>query len=364
MVAVDKISWGKYGGYEGPYFPGSIPYALLDGATEGEKRLRVVTSTEGGSYDAINMYDKCIVSVGLIQWCEGIYFLTSRMLHHVVQETNAKVVLDALDPALDFCGAEFKPNANKQWRFFFKDDRGEVNTPAKQQQLFLGCDGKEGSWTPAAKVRAKLWASCFSEIWKDQAARRAQASYTAKRLTTFVSKEATKILFDGTSDEGMPGALRAAYLSFAANNTVRASDQLLLAVAKLKSKKWSSDWCIGVLQQLTFGPDIKIYPKRYEDIRPVLEGLWMVTLPKTAADLKAWVEPMAPVVVPPVHVPTPVLVPAVVAEPVIVPSAPVPDPVIVVEEPKETDDEVVARFKAPGLLQLILDILARVFGKK
>ncbi len=34
------------------------------------KSLYVTTSTEGGCYDAINMYDRCIISPGLIQVCE------------------------------------------------------------------------------------------------------------------------------------------------------------------------------------------------------------------------------------------------------------------------------------------------------
>lgn len=292
-VTPKDVAWGSYQAYEGPFFRGSIRYSMPDSPTEGDRRLRVLTATEGGAYDAINMYDRCIVSVGLIQWCEARYFLVSKLLHSVAEAMGPQVVIGPLKPALDLCCAEFRKNARGLWRFHFKDGRGEVDTIEKQQQLFLGCDGLKGSWSATAKMRARLWASCMANVWHDERAQRVQAKYTVDRLTAFLMKEGRSILFDKTvPNEGWVGALRAAYLSFAGNLPAVANKHIQLAVARLKSPKWSPEWCIGVLQELTFGPRIKIYPHRYEAIRPWLERLWGgVELPKTADELKAWAEP-------------------------------------------------------------------------
>jgi peptidoglycan hydrolase-like protein with peptidoglycan-binding domain len=67
-----------------------------------------------------------------------------------------------------------------------------------------------------------------------------------------------------------------------------ASEHLQLAVGALTAPKWSPDWCIGVLKQLTFGPKITIYPQRYDKIRPKLEQHFAVNLPDFAAELKTW----------------------------------------------------------------------------
>lgn len=317
-VKPSDIKWGAYKDYEGPFFRGTIRYKLPENPTEADRRLRVFTATEGGHYDAINMYDRCIVSTGLAQWCEARYYLTSRLLHAVCEEINPGVVIGALTPALEFSCAEFKKNAKGQWRFHVMEngepyDRSvEVNTLERQQKLFLGCTGKKGSWDERCKVKAKLWASCLANVWQDPEARAVQVKHTSARSLSFAMPDATKILFgkDTPSNEGWPGMLRAAYLSFAGNLPAVANKELGYAVIKLKSPKWSPQWCIGVLKQLTWGPDIKIYPRRYEAIRPWLERLWDgVDLPATAEALKSWteedwVEPVDIVIPPPPSLPS------------------------------------------------------------
>src|ERR1044072_5001599 len=152
MVTVNQVMWGKYKGFSGPYYKGMFRYELPENPSENDKRLRVCTSTEGGTYDAVNMYDRCIISVGLIQCCEAKYFLTSRLLHHVCETVSPDVVIKALRPALQLTNAEFKKNENEQWRFF--QGGMEIKTEKQQQELFLGCDGKDGSWTPESTNRA------------------------------------------------------------------------------------------------------------------------------------------------------------------------------------------------------------------
>lgn len=296
MVTTSDITWGKYKLFEGPYFKGQIKYVAPDNPTESQRRLAVGCQTEGAAYDAVNMYDSCIVSVGLIQWCET-HYLTSRLLGHICDNVSEDVVIDALAPALDITGAVFKKNVAKQWRFHFLDARGEVNSLSRQQELFLGSmknkdgqivpnDGKTGSWTPESKSIALLWASCFANVWVNADARNVQASFTAQRLTGFLMPNAKKTLWDGTNDESWRGMFRAAFLSYAGNNPKIADEQLTLFCSQTKHDKWSPEWCVGALKQLTFGPNIAIYPNRYAKIKPMLEKHWdNVKLP-TMNDLK------------------------------------------------------------------------------
>ena len=294
-VELKDLKWGSYSEWEGPYFLGSLKYVLPEDPTEEDRRLRVITATEGGSYDAVNMYDRCIVSVGLIQWCEARYYLTSMMLHDVAEALGREAVTGPLATALSWSCADFKKNSRGQWRFHFNDERGEVNTPEKQQQLFLMCSGKKGAWSEHAKAVARQWTVGMANIWQNPEARKVQVHYTAKRLMGFRTAKAKNSLWrssDPTHDNGWVGMLRAAFLSFAANNPTWAGEQAEIAVKSLKSPAWSSGWCIGVLKQLTFGPNIAIYPHRYDKIRPWLEKLWDgIELPKTANELKAWTEP-------------------------------------------------------------------------
>lgn len=283
MVTVDNIKWGKYKKFEGPYFKGNIKYVAPQNPTESQRRLAVGCQTEGAAYDAVNMYDSCIVSVGLIQWCET-HYLTSRLLGHICENVSEDVVIDALAPALDITGSVFKKNKAGQWRFFFLDKRDEVNSLGKQQELFLGTTVKDGKimpndgtsecWNDGNRSIALLWASCFANVWLNKDARDVQASFTAQRLTGFLMPNAKKTLWDGTDDASWRGMFRAAFLSYAGNNPKIADEQLSLFCSQTKHVKWSSDWCIGALKQLTFGPNIAIYPARYTKIRPVLETHW------------------------------------------------------------------------------------------
>lgn len=67
-AVLPKIGWGGYADWEGPWYRGSVPYALPTDRepTFIEKVGAVVTATEGGCLDAINMYDRCVLTVGFI----------------------------------------------------------------------------------------------------------------------------------------------------------------------------------------------------------------------------------------------------------------------------------------------------------
>jgi len=288
MIKPDDVKWGSYDVFEGPYYPGSKKFSAVETDDETQKQLAVITAVESGHYDAINCYDSAIVSVGLIQWTEAKQYTVSGMLGEVAERNGPQSVLGPLALALRASNATFRKNAKAQWRFHFLDGRGEVDNLKEQQDLFLKCDGRKGSWTPEATAHAKLWAACLANVWDSIGAQKAQVTYTRFRLKWFIDAYATPIINDGTDDLGWRGALRAAYISFAVNNPTRASNMLKAAVESSTAEKWSERWCIEVLQKLTFGPKIKFYPIRYNAIRPVIERFWDVEMPKTAEDLASW----------------------------------------------------------------------------
>lgn len=289
MITASDVKWGKYKSYEGPYFHGSKKFVLPTGNTSSALRaFDVITRTEGGAPDGVNAYDRCVISVGYLQWCEAAYFLTSKLLAHIADKDAS--LLDPLKPALDASNAEFIKRKNGGWRFFFKDARGEVDTKIEQTQLFLlKSNGLQGTWDNESKERVKLWVSCMANTLVQPEADILQVEYTVPRLTWFVMPEAKSLLWsEKLPDEGWVGAVRTGFLSFAGNLPAVASEQLQIAVKSTTAKKWSKDWCVAVLKQLTFGPKISIYPGRYDKIRGPLERNYGVDLPDFSSELKAW----------------------------------------------------------------------------
>lgn len=321
-VTPDKIGWSAYSSYEGPFFGGMQRFVLPAQPDESDRILAVITAAEGGHYDAINMYDRGIVSVGIIQWIEAGQYSVSGMLGKVIEDCGEDAVMVPLKPAMDLVGCTFKKNAQGHWRFFFNDNKGEVDSLDKTRILFLGCTGLKGSWTPEAKERAKTWAACIANVWVTEETRHSQNVYTRIRLPGFVLPESKAALFGPEPNDGWHGALRAAFMSFAINLPAVANAQVKAVVPTLPAdQKWSPDWCTAVLKQLVFGPNIAIYPVRYNGIRPVLEHLWGVTLPATAKDLAAWKPGFEPVPTPDPE-PTPVPTPPSTTTSVVQPSLP------------------------------------------
>lgn len=291
MIPLTKIGWGSYLGWEGPFFHGTQPYVLPTTPNFAEVCLGVVTATEGGSANAINMYDRCVLSVGWIQWCEAGQYSVSDMLGAVHEHPKAN--WEPMQAWLAHAGVDFRMNSKGKYRFFFRDVRGEIDRTQEQQQLFLlRSNGEKGTWDDGSREYAKLAAAAVASLFEDPGAREAQLQYTVPRLMGFVLPEAKTTLF-GTGVWGdqaeSPYALaaKAAYISFAANNPTIARNQMVLWQANT-GRINPKDLCIGLLRQLTFGPKIAIYPTRYEAIRPVLEKSFGVDLPDFATELGAW----------------------------------------------------------------------------
>lgn len=288
LTANDIKGWGAYSEFEGPLYWGKWKYTVPANASDNDKVIATITATEGGAYDAVNCYDICIFTGGLIQWCERGQYSVSAMLG-AVSEKQPDLVQNCLRPAMDAAGVVFK-RSDKGWRFYFKDG-SLVMTEAEQRRQFFGSPtvGKKGTWQDSNKDLARNWTACFVNIWADEQARRTQVEFTAKGLiSNFVFGEARTQLFGAGSpqgNEGLPGAVRAAYVSFAANNPAKTLAAYKAAQAA-NLPMWTQPWAVEVLKHLTYTPKIAIYPERYNKIRPVIEKLYGVDLPDMAEHLR------------------------------------------------------------------------------
>ncbi len=287
-VTPDQIGWGFYKVFAGAYFKGVQKYKLPDNPDELDRQLAVITACESGHYDAYNGYDAAISSVGLIQFTEINQFNVSNLLGEVAENCGIDAVLIPLKPALELTNSTFKKNPQGKWRFSFLDARGDVINSEKTRELFLGCSGHKDAWTSETIARTKLWAACIANVWELEAARKIQDKFTRDRLKWFIMPDAKAILFDNTPNDPWVAATRAAFISFAINLPAVANSMVKSTAAVLTCPKWSPKWCTLMIKQMTFGPKIPIYSARYNSIRPVLEKLWGISLPKTAELLASY----------------------------------------------------------------------------
>lgn len=288
MVDAKDIGWGSYKEFEGPFFRGSAAFVLPSSPVEADRILAVITATEGGHYDAYNGYDRCISTSGLIQFCEAGQYSVSDMLGAVATSPGGAALLTPLLAWTNNIGVVFRPNAKGRWRFHFTDARGEVDTTPEQQQLFLlTSNGKKGTWDNISRAYAKGWAAAISSVWQNPAAAALQRDWTAQRLNGFMLGEA-KSYFAQAPDTALARALKAAYLSFAANNPTWANNAVKTVSAPLSAMKdrFELPGVTALLKELTFGAGVVIYPGRYDKIRPVLEKLYGINLPDVADDLR------------------------------------------------------------------------------
>lgn len=278
----NDIKWGSYDKYEGPYWPGRNKFVLPAQPDFMDKALYTVTATEGGCLDSVNMYDRCILSVGLIQWCEAGQFSVSTLLGRCA-EIDPDTFYNTLKkfPFL----VRFYKSAMGNWRFVYKNV--EVATPEMQRALFLGgSTGLKNEWNPEQKRDAKDVAAWFANFWNTPLFARTQAEYTKLKLSNFIMPQ-PRAFFTTNSTFGYQGAMYAAYFSFACNNPSIAAKSFTACVA---DETWTSlgseeARCISLLRHLTFAPNIKIYPGRYEKLAPVLNRLFGINLPLKAVDL-------------------------------------------------------------------------------
>lgn len=287
MVTAGQIGWGTYREFEGPYFPGSVklPEATPDSG-RSEKIINVITATEGGSPNAVNDYDSCIHTLGVIQWCDKGMFGVTNMLGQAADDgVDISALTEFFKPRAEFVKL---PGANggSTWRWKFKDGR-VVDSAAEQQELYhLGCNGLKGMWSPAQKSYARSFAAAAATVFESEESIQSQLRYTGLRLHMFLTTTARKLLLQpGERESNVRDAAIAAFYSFSANLPAVAEKQM----QKLASKPvdiHSEEWLAEMLRTLTFGPGIAIYPGRYNKIRPVIERLYGVDLPDMAEELR------------------------------------------------------------------------------
>lgn len=340
-------------------YKGRHPWKLPSDPTDTDKFFYVAISSEGCNASACNFYDSCIVSVSYIQLCDR-FFLATDLFGAVADKHGADVITVPLKDALTASNASFKKQPNGKWRFVFHDGRVVDNNALQRQLYFAGSSGKKGEWTPEQKAHSKIWAACIANIWDHEGARQVANVYCQRVMMNLVMPEAKKILFkEPLANVGNVAVCRALYLSFAANNPTRAEEALTEMFVDQSSPKWSDEWTIALAQRLTFKSGIKIYPVRYDHVRPVIDKMWSTNvLPKTAEELKAW-RP-APKVQAPVA--TPSEAPAVfVEEHPTVPAEPEP-----IQEKSDAAPEVTvgAPKKAASIIDVILSVLRALFAKR
>lgn len=276
MITPEQIGWASYQTYEGPFFRGTARFQLPLRPNRDDRIMAVITATEGGTWNAINMYDSCICTAGLIQFCERFH-LVSKLLGAIAEHSPKTLSLDGPGKHT------FARDSRGRWRFSTED--GVIDTPQEQREFFLRCDGHKGSWTDEARAHAKQWAVALSETLAQPEAIAVQKRFTAAKLFSFVLPRA-KAVIDAAPETPAGQAFVAAYLSFAANNPTWADRHLHIAMGASKAERYSEAWLADVLRQLTFGPTVTIYPHRYNAIRPVLERLYGVDLPDVSDDLQ------------------------------------------------------------------------------
>lgn len=284
MTQRTDIGWGKYSVYSGPFFRGEFPWPydkINKNSNETDKRMTVITSTEGGRASAINMYDKCIMTVGYIQWCDGKQFSVCDMLGEI-----SRADLPWFKELLNFAksiGYNFQNIGNK-YRWVQSDSGSIVDNEVKQRKMYLlNSDGTDSSWDEASKDWAKDWAVNMSNVFKDEEARNIQVKFTVDRLESFVLPTTKKLLFGPAKNE-FHAAAQAVYMSFAVNNPMQADKWLKESFSQ--KPEFTEEWLINICKNMTFGPKFSIYPARYNAIRPHVERLYGVNLPDFAEELR------------------------------------------------------------------------------
>lgn len=287
VTKVSDVGWGSYKSYSGPFFRGQRKFdfsRVNQGSDDSTKWMCVLAATESGSYDAVNMYDSCIMTLGMIQFCDARMFGTCNLL--AACERKVPGIIAPVNSYAAQVGYRFDVAAGR----FYTTQGQLVETVDQQRKLYLR--DSDGSTWPSEETRlyAKGWAAAMANVWDTQEARDAQTVYTGGRLPSFAMASVRDTLFKGPTNKWIDTA-RAAYISFAANNPEQAWKQYTTIGAPSGDPQ---TWLVKLLRQLTFGPGFGIYPTRYNAIRPQLERLYDVDLPDTASLLQASGPSVAP----------------------------------------------------------------------
>ena len=284
-----KISWGKYTNYEGPYHIGENKFILPEKHDLSDRILYTISATEG-NFDSVNMYDKCIVSIGMIQWCEANYCGSTSLISEFSLRYGREIFDTSFKEIIDFLG--YNPLKLINTKYWFVDQTGNIiDKVDEQKKYFLGCDGTIGSWNDTAKNKANIWLRSFATFLKNKKVIEFQVEYTKRKINELyfhrdVKNILNSVIRDSKEKVEIYESAMIAYISFAANHPKFAKENFILAHEKNKDKIFTREWLLAIIRQMTFKNQIKIYSHRYEKIIKVLNSLYNINMPKSADELK------------------------------------------------------------------------------
>lgn len=246
-----KIQWGKYRDTAGPY-----TYGASRIVNEPCAELRVIAATEGGSWDAVNMFDKGIVSVGCLQVIENRLGYVTQLFKELKKsgvEVN-KFLTDAT--GISFLNNQFVLHGKTDARYVW----------------LLGSDQK--SWSSDQTEHAMAACKAMSETLALPAAITAQRKWLRSGfLQNFLFEPAKTLMANWKTDQAPQHqyALYLAYLSFACNLPARAAGLLRQNIQR--PNVGSPEWCQHMFYTLAAKSGIDIWPERARKIAPVIEQI-------------------------------------------------------------------------------------------
>ena len=373
MIDVSQVRWTKYRTFEGPVFVGNMPVPSASRSSPFHAKVLAITAAaEGGGFNATQMWDSGLLSVGAIQFIDAGTFNVCNMLGEVADKCGIHLVNQKLQPALDMCNAVFFKNAEGRWRF--SHNGATVNTTAAQKMLYFGDASANtlGSYDDKKRLRVKTWVACMANVWDIPGATDVQMEFTLRNLKSgFVWGNLKSELFaDGVSEDGYLGVTKAMLLAYAVN--APAVVVKMYDVAKSNGKeKFSPEWCLEVLRHVVVNGNIDVWKARWGVKLPFVKKAFGVTLP-TYAQLVARAWDSSSLIVDPTDPPTPAPAPpspSPTSEPIPTPPEPEPKPLPTPRpEPVPPTPLVVPPSGAFAILvqlvKMMMEVIARVLGKR
>ena len=293
--------WGKYGQFEGPFYMGTLKVPEASQNDNFVKKiLTITTSAEGGAFDAINMYDSGLLSVGAIQFIDAGQFHVANMFGRIA-DVNYDALISKLKPALDICKCSFQKQPDGQWRFVF-DNGKPVVTTVQQKILYFGdANGNlSGTFSKDKIDRSKTWTSVAADVWTIPGAIDAQLAYTFERIVKdFTWGSLRKELFvDNLDETGLIGLTKAFLVGFAINSPAAVMGRYEKA-RNNKYEKYSDDWCFQVLKDVVVGAGIGIWKARWNSKIKFTQKCFGLSMPTfeqlSAGDWSKFVGQAAPI---------------------------------------------------------------------
>lgn len=256
-----KVSWGKYRSLSGPFTHGDVP-VLNEMCAE----IRVIAATEGGSWNAVNMYDAGIISVGCLQVIENRLGYVSSLFQEFVKKG-----VDVNRYLYDSVGIRF----NADGRFVL-----DKSTDPRYVWL-LGSDQK--SWSSEQTEHATKCCQAMAKTLGLPLAVEAQRNWIRKGFLSrfFFSGDAEQLVReykDPNACERHQYAAYLCYLSFAVNLPAKAARMLSSYKSATKLPYGSVEWCRGMAQTLGYKSGIDIWPGRFRKIVVTIEQITGVDL--------------------------------------------------------------------------------------